>query len=160
MKLEINAEFLNWLKTFGNLNDNLFWKNLFGQSRTPFDNCLSVSLPSFRMLTENMPKRKRTRLRGCRWDPLLQRPRLRPPWRTFGLARRTRSREALNSILSPLSLSSISLLSKVATHRHVYQAKPKEPTQFGSVSGSEIQNLPFPLSGIVSLYRSEPKEPT
>ena len=49
---------------------------------------------------------------------------------------------------------------KVATYRHVYRAELKEPTQFGSVSGSEIQNLPLPLSGIVSLYRSEPKEPT
>ena len=29
-----------------------------------------------------------------------------------------------------------------------------------SASGSKIQNLPFSLSGIVSLYRSEPKEPT
>ena len=34
---------------------------------------------------------------------------------------------------------------KVATYRHVYRAKPKEPTRFGSVSGSEIQNLPFLL---------------
>ena len=42
----------------------------------------------------------------------------------------------------------------------MYRAEPKEPTQFGSVSGSEIQNLPFSHSGIVSLYRSEPKEPT
>ena len=33
--------------------------------------------------------------------------------------------------------------SKVATYRLVYRAEPKEPTQFGSVSGSEIQNLPF-----------------
>ena len=49
---------------------------------------------------------------------------------------------------------------KVATYLHVYRAKPKEPTQFGSVSGSEIHNLPFSYSGIVSLYRSEPKEPT
>ena len=49
---------------------------------------------------------------------------------------------------------------KVATYRHVYPAKPKELTQFGSVSGSEIQNLPFSLSGSVSLYRTEPKEPT
>ena len=47
---------------------------------------------------------------------------------------------------------------KVATYRHVYRAEPKESTQ--SVSGSEIQNLPFSHSGIVSLYRSEPKEPT
>ena len=53
-----------------------------------------------------------------------------------------------------------SLANKVATYRHVYQAEPKEPTQFGSVSGSEIQNLPFSHSGIVSLYWSEPKEPT
>ena len=49
---------------------------------------------------------------------------------------------------------------KVATYRNMYQAEPKEPTQFGSVSGLEIQNMPFSLSGIVSLYRSEPKEPT
>ena len=42
----------------------------------------------------------------------------------------------------------------------MYRAEPKEPTQFGSVSGSEIQNLPFSHSGIVSLYRPEPKEPT
>ena len=42
----------------------------------------------------------------------------------------------------------------------MYRAEPKEPTQFGSVSGSEIQNLPFSLSDIVSLYRAEPKEPT
>ena len=49
---------------------------------------------------------------------------------------------------------------KVAMYRHVYRAEPKELTQFGSVSGSEIQNLPFSHSGIISLYRSEPKEPT
>ena len=49
---------------------------------------------------------------------------------------------------------------KVATYRQVYRAEPKEPTQFGSVAGSEIQNLPFSHSGIVSLYRPEPKEPT
>ena len=30
---------------------------------------------------------------------------------------------------------------KVATYRHVYLAEPKGPTQFGSVSGSEIQNI-------------------
>ena len=42
----------------------------------------------------------------------------------------------------------------------MYRAEPKEPTQFGFVSGSEIQNLTFSLSGIVYLYRSEPKEPT
>ena len=51
-------------------------------------------------------------------------------------------------------------IAKVAMYRHRYRAEPKEPTQFGSVSGSEIQNLPFSLSGIVSLYRPEPKEPT
>ena len=50
--------------------------------------------------------------------------------------------------------------SKVATYRQVYRAEPKEPTQFVSVSGSEIQNLPFSNSGIVSLYPAEPKEPT
>ena len=33
------------------------------------------------------------------------------------------------------------------TYRHVYRAEPKEPTHFGSVSGSEIQNLPFSHSG-------------
>ena len=49
---------------------------------------------------------------------------------------------------------------KVEMYRHVYRAEPKEPTQFESVCGSEIQNLPFSLSGIVSLYRPEPKEPT
>ena len=49
---------------------------------------------------------------------------------------------------------------KVATYHHMYRAELKEPTQFGSVSGSEIKNLPFSHSGIVSLYRSEPKEPT
>ena len=49
---------------------------------------------------------------------------------------------------------------KVATYRHMYRAEPKEPAQLGSVSGSEIQNLPFSLSGIISLYRLEPKEPT
>ena len=49
---------------------------------------------------------------------------------------------------------------KVATYCHVYRADVKEPTQFGSVSGSEIQNLLFSHGGIVSLYRSEPKEPT
>ena len=27
----------------------------------------------------------------------------------------------------------------------VYRAEPKEPAQFGSVSGSEIHNLPFSL---------------
>ena len=47
---------------------------------------------------------------------------------------------------------------KVVTYHHVYRAEQKEPTQFGSVSGSEIQNLPFSHSGIVSLYRSEPIE--
>ena len=52
------------------------------------------------------------------------------------------------------------MISKVATFHHVYRAEPKESTQFGSVSGSEIQNVPFSHSGIVSLYRSEPKEPT
>ena len=35
--------------------------------------------------------------------------------------------------------------------------EPKEPTQFGSVSGSEVQNLPFSHSGIVSLYRQNQK---
>ena len=45
---------------------------------------------------------------------------------------------------------------KVAKYRHMYRAEPKEPTQYGSVSGSEIKNLPFSLSGIVSLYLSEP----
>ena len=30
-------------------------------------------------------------------------------------------------------------------------SEPKEPTQFGSESGSEIQNLPISLSGVVSL---------
>ena len=49
---------------------------------------------------------------------------------------------------------------KVATYHHVCRAESKETTQFGSVSGSEIQNLPFYNCGIVSLYRSEPKEPT
>ena len=49
---------------------------------------------------------------------------------------------------------------KVATYHHVYRAEPKEPTQFGSVSGSEIQNVPFSHSGIVFLYFSELKEPT
>ena len=33
------------------------------------------------------------------------------------------------------------LTGKVATYRHMYWAEPKEPTQFGSVTGSEIQNL-------------------
>ena len=47
-----------------------------------------------------------------------------------------------------------------AKGRHAYRAEPKEPTQFGSVSGSEIQNVPFSHSGIVSLYQSEPEEPT
>ena len=42
------------------------------------------------------------------------------------------------------------LSAKVATCRHVYRAEPKEPTTFGSVSGSEMQNLPFSHSGIVS----------
>ena len=54
----------------------------------------------------------------------------------------------------------MSATGKVATYRHVYRPEPKEPAQFGSVSGSVIQNLPFSLSGIVSLYQSEPKEPT
>ena len=49
---------------------------------------------------------------------------------------------------------------KVAMYRHMYRQEPKEPTQFGSVSGSEIQNLPFSHSGIVSSYRAKPKEPT
>ena len=51
------------------------------------------------------------------------------------------------------------MAAKVATDRLEYRAEPKEPAQFGSVSGSEIQNLPFSISGIVSLYRPEPKEP-
>ena len=59
-----------------------------------------------------------------------------------------------------LSYGKTVLLTKVAMYRHLYRAKPKEPTQFGSVSSSEIQNLPFSCTGIVSLYRSEPKEPT
>ena len=50
--------------------------------------------------------------------------------------------------------------SNVAMYPHMYRAEPKEPTQLGSVSGLEIQNLPFSHSGIVSLYWSEPKEPT
>ena len=41
---------------------------------------------------------------------------------------------------------------KVVMYRHMYQADPKDC--------SEIQYLPFSHSGIVSLYRSEPKEPT
>ena len=45
-------------------------------------------------------------------------------------------------------------------YRQEYRSEPKEPTQFGSVSGLQIQNLPFSHSGIVSLYRSEPKEQT
>ena len=52
------------------------------------------------------------------------------------------------------------LISKVAAYRLEYRADPKEPTQFGSVSGSDIQNLPISLSDIVSLYRAEQKEPT
>ena len=51
-------------------------------------------------------------------------------------------------------------LFKVAMYRHAYRAEPKEPTQFGSESSSEIPNLPFSHSGIISLYRAEPKEPT
>ena len=54
----------------------------------------------------------------------------------------------------------VNLNLKVATYRLEYRAKPKESTQFGFVSGLEIQNLPFSLSGIISLYRVEPKEPT
>ena len=49
---------------------------------------------------------------------------------------------------------------ELATYRHMYPVEPKEPTQFGSVSGSGIQNLPFSHSGMVSLNRSDPKEPT
>ena len=52
------------------------------------------------------------------------------------------------------------LIANFATYRHLYRAEPKEPTQFVSVSGSEIQNLPFSLSGIVSLFPAEPKVPT
>jgi len=63
------------------------------------------------------------------------------------------------SISGNLQGTLIHVEGKVVTYRHVYRAEPKEPTQFGSVSGTEIQNLPFPHSGIVSLYRSEPKEP-
>ena len=44
--------------------------------------------------------------------------------------------------------------------RLIYRAEPKEPTQFGSVSGLEIQNLPFSHSGNISLYWPEPKDPT
>ena len=51
-------------------------------------------------------------------------------------------------------------MNKVATYRHMYQAEPKEPIQFGSVSGLEIQNLPFSHNGNVSLYWPEPKDPT
>jgi len=56
--------------------------------------------------------------------------------------------------------SNMNLASKVAMYRCVYRGEPKEPTQLGSVSGSEIHNLPFSHSGIVSLYRSDPEEPT
>ena len=64
-----------------------------------------------------------------------------------------------SSVRSPPGLTpSENITCKVATYHIVYHAEPKEPTQFGSVSGSEIQNSPCPLSGIVSLP-SEPKEP-
>ena len=46
---------------------------------------------------------------------------------------------------------------KVATYRHMYRAEPKEPTQFGSVSGSEIQHLPFSHSGILSFIGQNQK---
>ena len=59
-----------------------------------------------------------------------------------------------------LSLEVESAVIKVAMYCHMYRAEPKEPTQFGSVSGSGIQNLPFAHNGIISLYRSEAKEPT
>ena len=35
-------------------------------------------------------------------------------------------------------------VAKVGTNRHLYRAEQKEPTQFGSVSGSEIQHFLFP----------------
>ena len=38
--------------------------------------------------------------------------------------------------------------------------RPKELAQFGSVSGSEILNLPISLNGIISLYLAEPEEPS
>ena len=37
---------------------------------------------------------------------------------------------------------------KVATYRHLYRAEPKEPTKFGSVSGSEIHFQPTFSNGI------------
>ena len=64
------------------------------------------------------------------------------------------------SIENLLYSNHMNLKLKVAMYRHMYRAEPKQPTQFGSVSGLEIQNLTFSHSGIVSLYQSEPKEPT
>ena len=58
---------------------------------------------------------------------------------------------------SSISYHDLCLGIKVATYRHAYRAEPKEPTQFGYVSGSELQNLPFSHSGIVSLHRSNQK---
>ena len=37
----------------------------------------------------------------------------------------------------------------------MYRAEPKEPTQFGSVSGSELQNFPFSHSGIFVSVRTK-----
>ena len=56
--------------------------------------------------------------------------------------------------------SRATLFSKVVMYRSVYRAEPKEPIQFVSVSGWEMQNVPFSLSGIVSLYRAEKHDPT
>ena len=58
------------------------------------------------------------------------------------------------SILHPLQIEGSD---KVATYRQVYRPEPKEPPNFVSCIGSEIQNLPICLSGIVSLYREEPQ---
>ena len=87
------------------------------------------------------------------------------PWLWFELqkichlSRRIRNCNFLEFYLTP-HYSWLSSADKVAMVRHVYRGEPKEPSQFGSVSGSEIQNLPFSPSGIGSLYRKEPKEPT
>ena len=51
----------------------------------------------------------------------------------------------------------LSKFGKVATYRHVYRSKPKEPTQFGSVSVSEhlkdTEDTPFMYLYLVRRYK-------
>ena len=88
-------------------------------------------------------------------------------WALCSISCVTSTLASVYDILAPITvwLGVAGLLShfplvKVATYRLEYRDEPKESTHFGSVSGSEVQNSPFSLSGIESLYRAEPKEPT